>query len=146
MPALRAINLAPPKLRIDYCIEKKSNSSITSSVDNILGGAGSNSSSNILALEVGEKAGVRASESARRAVGIRLTSMAKVVLALSVGVAIGRSKHATTKARLHSLNNVLEDVALGDDLTASIDLERVSAVSIEVVTDGMEHSVAGNLG
>jgi hypothetical protein len=56
------------------------------------------------------------------------------------------SKDLAGKTRLGSRNNVLEDVALSDDLGAGIGLEGVLGVGVEVVVDGVEEGVTADLG
>ena len=43
-------------------------------------------------------------------------------------------------------DDVLEDVALGENVATSTDVESVAAVGVPVVVDGVEKSVAADLG
>ena len=43
-------------------------------------------------------------------------------------------------------NDVLENVSLGNDVAASVHLEGVAAVGVEVVVDGVEEGVSGDFG
>ena len=119
------------------------NASETSSVLDVLGGLGGSSRGDVLAVEVGEEAGVRASKGARAAVSVRLAVVAEGSLACSV--VAGRGEDLAGKAGLSRRVNVLEDVALRDDLGARVSLESVGN-GVEVVVDGVEEGVAGNLG
>ena len=117
--------------------------SVTGSVDDVLGDSSGGSGSNVLALEVGEEAGVSAAKSARGAVGVHLAVVAEVRLASSV-VGAG-SKDLTGETSLSRGIDVLEDVTLSKDLGARVSLESMGN-SVEVVVDGVEEGVASNLG
>jgi hypothetical protein len=118
--------------------------SVTSGLLDVLRASSSAGSSDVLTLEAREHAGVRAGQSARGTVGVHLAVVAEVRLARRV--VAGRSKDLASKASLGSGNNVLEDVALSDDLGASVGLEGVLGVGVEVVVDSVEEGVAGDLG
>jgi hypothetical protein len=119
------------------------NASVTSGVDKVLGSSSSGSRSDILALEVGEEAGVSSGKGAGAAVGVRLAVVAEVGLAGSeVG---GGSEDLAGKTGLSGSHDVLEDVTLSKDLGTRVSLESVSD-GVEVVVDGVEEGVAGNLG
>jgi hypothetical protein len=118
--------------------------SVPSGVDNVLRASGSAGSSNVLALEARQHAGVGAGQGTRGTVRVHLAVVAEVSLAGSV--VGGGSEDLAWKASLGSLNNVLEDVTLSDNLGAGIGLESVLGVCVEVVVDGMEEGVAGDLG
>lgn len=70
------------------------NASETSSVLDVLGGLGGSSRSDVLAVEVGEEAGVRASKGARATVSVRLAVVAEGSLAC--GVVAGRCEDLST--------------------------------------------------
>ena len=122
------------------------NLSVTRSVNNVLGVSSSNSSRDVLAAKAGQDAGVGAGKSARGSICVHLASMTEVGHALCVGGSAGGSVHLATKTRLHGRDNVLKDIAFRDDLGACITLEGVLAVGVEVVADGVEERVAGDLG
>jgi hypothetical protein len=65
-------------------------------------------------------------------------------------LALGVRAHAVVQLAwqtgLLRLNNVLEDIALSNDLGAGIGLESMLAVGVEVVVDGVEEGVAADLG
>ena len=70
--------------------------------------------------------------------------MAKVLLARCI---VGsRGKELSCKTSLGGCLDVLENVALGDNLGTSIGLKGVARVGVEVVVDGVEKGVAGDLG
>lgn len=70
--------------------------------------------------------------------------MAKILLARR-GARCGVEQLAT-KTRLLRLNDVLENISLGEDLRARVGLESVLAVGVEVVVYGVEERVACDLG
>jgi hypothetical protein len=116
--------------------------SVTSSVDNILGVGSRDSSSNVLAGEAAENAAVGAGHSARAAVGVSLAVAAKGALASSTT----GGKDLAGETSLRGLLDVLESVALSDNLGTGVGLESVARVGIEVVADGVEERVTSNLG
>lgn len=106
------------------------------------------SRSNILAVEVNQEAGVgSASEVAGRSESVQHAVVAKVRVANLVGAGAGRGEDAAVdRALLNRVVDVLEDVALCDDLGAAADFESVALDLVPVVVDGVEESVAANLG
>jgi hypothetical protein len=119
------------------------NASVTSGIDDVLSSSSGGSRSNVLALEVGEEAGVSSSKGARAAVGVLLAVVAEVGLAS--GEVGGGSEDLAGKARLGGSIDVLEHVTLSENLGARVSLKSVSD-GVEVVVDGVEEGVAGNLG
>jgi hypothetical protein len=97
--------------------------------------AGCSSSGDRLALEVAEEVGVRLVESAGAAEGVELAVVAEVVVADGVLGGAGRGKQGALSARLDGGVDILEDVALGDDVGAATDLEGVAGVVVPVVVD-----------
>lgn len=120
--------------------------SVSSSVDNVLCGCSSAGRGNILAAETRQDAGISAGQSARGAVRVDFAVVAKVLLALRVGRRARAGENLSTESGLHGLLDVLEDIALSNDLSTRVGLEGVVGVAVEVVVDSMEESVASNLG
>ncbi len=110
----------------------------------VLGAGGSAGSGNVLALHASQDAGVRASKSTRGTVSVGLAVAAHGSLAGSAVVT--DSEDLAGKTRLSSGLDVLEDVTLSDDLGASVSLESVLGVGVEVVVDGVEDGVTSDLG
>lgn len=99
---------------------------------------------NILALEVAEEAGAGATESTRAAEAVDLTVAAE--RGSASGTAGGNTEElALDTLRVDGVLDVLEDVALSKDV-ARVDLEGVVRDVVEEVVDGVEESVAGDLG
>lgn len=67
--------------------------------------------------------------------------MAEVGGALCIGGRVRGSEDLAGETGLVGSDNVLEDVALGDDLGTSVGLERVAGVVVPVVVDGVEETV-----
>ena len=140
-PALAVRTRSPPKHHPRWMHSLQA--SVTSTVDNVLGTSSGGSGSNVLALEVGKEASVRAGKNARGTVGIHLAVVAKVGLALGVGT--GGSEDLAWETSLSRGIDVLEDVTLSKDLSTRVSLESVGD-SVEVVVDGVEKSVTSDLG
>lgn len=102
------------------------------------------STSNGLALEVAEEASVGATESTRAAEAVELTVAAK---RSGTSRARGRNTEelALVTLGVNGVLDVLEDVTLSED-RARVDLESVVRDIVEEVVDGVEESVAGDLG
>jgi len=137
--------------------KRKKNRASSSHLDlaetSVLGDAGGNTRSssgrsNVLALEVGkETSRSHAGESTRAAESVDLTSTAKRSGTSGVGGGAGSGEDLSARgAWVDGRRDVLEDVAFSDDGGASADLEGVAAVGVEVVVDGVEESVAADLG
>lgn len=92
------------------------------------------SAGNGLALELAEKAGVSAVHGAGTTESVEMAGAAEVGLALSVGVGI-RGAEESAVLRLDDGVNVLEDVALSEDVAALADLEGVAVEVVEEVVD-----------
>lgn len=125
-------------------LRELAHTSVGSDVSNDTGS--SSSSSNSAALEVRKEVGVVRRESARATESVDDTVTAEVGLAGGAVGGRGDSEELTGDGALHRLDNILEDVALGEDVGTGADLEGVAAVVIPVVVDGVEKSVATNLG
>ena len=106
------------------------------------------SRSNVLAVEVDQEAGVRgASEVAGRAESVQHAVVAEVRVAYLVGAGAGGGEDAAVdRALLDRVVDVLEDVALCDNLSAAADFESVALDLVPVVVDGVEEGVAADLG
>lgn len=102
------------------------------------------STSNGLALEVAEEASVGATESTRAAEAVELTVAAK---RSSTRRARGGNTEelALVTLGVDGVLDVLEDVTLSED-RARVNLESVVRDIVEEVVDGVEESVAGDLG
>lgn len=72
--------------------------------------------------------------------------MAQVRLALGVGAGVRAAEQLARVPVLDRRVDVLEDVSLGEDHAAGVDLEGVARVVVPVVVDGVEDGVAGDLG
>lgn len=132
-----------PPLRYHAELASSLNASETSGVDNVLGNSCSRSGGDVLALEAGEEAGVSAGKGARGAVGVHLAVVAEVCLAGSVVGAGGEDLARETG--LGGRIDVLENIALGENVGTGVSLEGVGD-GVEVVVNGVEQSVACNLG
>jgi hypothetical protein len=133
--------------------KRASSSDLDLAETSVLGNAGDNTRSssgrsNVLALEVGNEASrAHAVESTRAAESVDLASTAQSGRASGVGRGAGSSEDLSARgAGVDGRGDVLESVALGDDGGAGADLEGVAAVGVPVVVDGVEESVAGDLG
>lgn len=104
------------------------------------------SRSNGLALEVVEEARVGTVEGARAAIAVELAGAAEGGLADVGGGGVDDAVETASIARLDGVLDILENVALGEDLGAGLDLEGVVPDIVEVVVDGVEEGVAGDLG
>jgi len=140
----RIYTSSKPRYEPHRIIRTKLDFSVTSSVHHVLRTLCCTSGSNVLATEARNDAGVGTSKSTRRSVRVLLAVVSKSGLALAVRT------HAVVQlawqAGLLRLNNVLENVALSNDLGAGIGLESMLAVGVEVVVDGVEEGVAADLG
>lgn len=107
----------------------------------------SSSRSDVLALEVGQEVGVAAGKGARASEAVDLASVAEVRRAdgVSRGARAGEEL-AGEAGGLDRSNDVLEDIALGDDLATGTNLESVAGVVVPVVVDDVEESVSTDLG
>jgi len=133
--------------------KRASSSDLDLAETSVLGNAGDNarsssSGSNVLALEVGQEAsGTHAVEGTRAAESVHLASAAQRGRACGVGRGARSGEDLSTGgARVDGRDDILESVALSDDGSASADLKGVAAVGVPVVVNGVEESVAGNLG
>lgn len=115
--------------------------SVTSGVDNVLSVGTRHGSSNVLSREASNDAGVRASHGSGRTVNVGLAVAAKTALASGTT----GSKDLAGKTSLRRGHDVLESIALSDDLGTSVGLESVTGVGVEVVADGVEKGVASDL-
>lgn len=104
------------------------------------------SRSNILAAKVLEETRVLASVSSSASERIGLAGMTEVRRAGGVGVAVGAREDLARGCAADHVPGVLEHVALRQDLSARIDLERVATALIPVVVDGVEQCVAADFG
>lgn len=110
----------------------------------VLDAAVRSSLGNILALEVAEEASAGATESTRAAEAVELTVAAKS--GSTRGTAGGNTEELALDTLLvDGVLDVLEDVALSKDV-ARVNLEGVVRDIVEEVVDGVEESVAGDLG
>lgn len=106
----------------------------------------SSSNSGSVVLEQAKDRSVRALKRGTAAVSVRSASVLDSSLALAVGAAGGRSKHASLVLQ-HGGLHVLEDVALGQDLsTRGSVVESVAGVVLPEVVDRVEHGVSADLG
>jgi hypothetical protein len=118
--------------------------SVTSRLLDVLRAGSSAGSGNALSLHASQDAGVRAREGTRGAVNVGLAVAAHGGLAGSTVGTDGEDLAGETS--LSRGLDVLEHVALSDDLSAGVGLERVLRVLVEVVVDGVEKGVTSNLG
>lgn len=72
--------------------------------------------------------------------------MANAVGAGSVSRSVGAGEDGASRTLLDSSLDVLEQVALGEDLGVVAGLEGVTRVALPVVVDGVYNGVTGNLG
>lgn len=98
-------------------------------------GGVSSSSRDVLARELGEEAGIRLAEGTGASESVDLADTAKVVAAGFVGAGGGRGEQRSADGRLDDGVDVLEDVALGEDVAARANLEGVAGVVVPVVVD-----------
>lgn len=91
--------------------------------------------SNVLALELGQEASVCLAEGTGVAESVHLAGTAEVGRAGLVGASAGRSEDLTLDGALSHGRDVLEDVALGEDVGAGANLEGVAGVVVPVVVD-----------
>lgn len=99
-----------------------------------------------LTAEGAEEARVGTGESTGVVVLVDLADVAEAAGAGSVGGSIGAGKDCAGRTLLDSGLDVLEQVALSDDLGLVAGLEGVAGVALPVVVDGVENGVAGYLG
>lgn len=99
-----------------------------------------------LALEVAEEAGVGAVKGAGGAIAVELAVAAEDGLAEGAGGSGGDAEQAALVAGLDGELDVLEDISLSEDLGAGVYLEGMVPDVVEVVVDGVEEGVAGDLG
>ena len=71
--------------------------------------------------------------------------MSQICRASSISRRTWSREDFSVNRRLRDNRDVLEDIALSDDVGALANLKRVSAVVIPVVVDGMEEGVSLNL-
>lgn len=64
----------------------------------------------------------------------------------SVGARAGAAEELALATRLDGGSDILEDVALGEDHAAGVDLEGVALDVVPEVVDGVEESVSGDFG
>lgn len=120
---------------------------LTSVGQNAGGNGGvSGSSSDVLALKVGQETLIRLAESTRRAKSVNLANTSKVSRANLVGGSIGRSEELSINGGLSNNIDVLENVALSEDVTTGTNLEGVAGVVVPVVVDSVQESVTLDLG
>ena len=108
-------------------------------------GAVGGSRSNVLSGEIGEEAGGGGAESTGRTETVDLASVSKIGGAGCVGAGRWSSEELTVNRRFSDDWNVLENVALSDDVGTGTDLERVSRVVVPVVVNGVKDGVSLNL-
>lgn len=107
----------------------------------------SSSRSDVLALEVGQEVSVAARKGARASEAVDLASVAEVGRADSVSRGARAGEELAGEAGgLDRSNDVLEDIALGDDLATGTNLESVASVVVPVVVDDVEEGVSTDLG
>jgi hypothetical protein len=113
-----------------------------------LGRARGTGTRNVLSGEVGEEARVGPLVAGGASVGIQLASMAQIRCAGGIGSAVWAREDLAGDgaAGVNNVDDVLEDISLGDDHGASVDLEGVATVGVPVVVDGVQQRVAGDLG
>jgi hypothetical protein len=138
-PPVRNRDLLNPLIQIQLDGAETSAGSKTSDVGNGLGLSS-------LTAEGAEEAGVGTRESARVVELVNLANVAEAAGAGSVGRSIGAGEDLAGGTLLDSGLDVLEQVALGDDLGLVAGLEGVAGVALPVVVDGVENGVAGDLG
>lgn len=98
-------------------------------------GGVSSSRSDVLARELGEEAGVRLAEGTGASESVDLADTAEVVAAGGVGGGGGRGEQLAIDGGLDDGVDVLENVALGEDVATRADLEGVTGVVVPVVVD-----------
>lgn len=106
----------------------------------------SSSRSNILALKVDQERLIRLRKGTRGSKSIDLAHTTQVSRADLVSGSIRGSEKLSINRRLNNSINVLENVALSQDVTTRTDLERVAAVVVPVVVHSVQESVALHLG
>lgn len=117
----------------------------TSAVTDVAVGVGGGiSAGDVLAAKVLEEAGVGAREGARGAEGVGLAVAAEG--AAAGAAAVGDGEQLASNGGVDGVGDVLEYVALGQDVAALVDLEGVARVGVEVVVDGVQQHVARGLG
>lgn len=106
------------------------------------------SGSDVLALEVANEVGrASAVECTRAAKGVDLASTSQARRAYGVGASAGRGEDLAARGTgVDGRDDVLENVALCNNRCTSADLESVAVDSIPVVVDGVQESVAADLG
>ena len=116
----------------------------TSGGHDALGGVVVRGRSNGLALEIVEEASAGTTERTRaaKAVDLAVSAESRSTSATTVG---NTEELALDTLRVDGVLDVLEDVPLGKN-AARVDLERVLGNIVEEVVDGVEESVAGDLG
>lgn len=72
--------------------------------------------------------------------------MPEVRRASGVRVGVGAGEDLAGDGAVDHVAGVLEHVALGEDLSARVDLEQVPAALVPVVVDGVQERVACDLG
>ena len=115
----------------------------TSSASN--SGARRSSGSNRLALEIGQEGSISSTKSTRATESVQLAGVAKGGSAGSIGSGSGGTEQLSSVAEKRG-HDVLEDVALSNDLATGSDVESVARVGIPVVVDGMDERVSADLG
>ena len=131
----------PPSPRVQRSERNNLDPSVTSSVNNVLSVGTRHGSGNVLSREATNDAAVRASHDRGRTVNVGLAVAAKT--ALTSGTT--RSKDLAGKTRLRRGLDVLEGIALSDNLGTGVGLESVTGVGVEVVADSVEEGVTGDL-
>lgn len=81
-------------------------------------------------------------EGTRAAESVELAGSAEIGRADGVGVGVGGSEESAADGGLHHDVDVLEDVALRENVTARADLEGVPGVVVPVVVD-LDYSLVG---
>lgn len=104
------------------------------------------SRSNVLALKVRQETLIRLAESTGRSKSVDLAITSEVGGANLVNASARRSEQLSINGRLNNSIDVLENVALGEDVTTGTDLECVAGVVVPVVVDGVQESVTLDLG
>lgn len=141
-PSLQGISIAHTQSRGVVRLQLAN----TGGAGNSLGSGGRAGAGNVLAREVGEEAGVGAGEGSRGTEGVDHTGTAKVGRAGGVGGVVGGGEQETQLGGQDGRGDVLEDVALGEDHGAGVDLEGVRGGRVPVVVDGVEEGVTADLG
>lgn len=126
---------------VEYLLDLTDASAVTDIAVGVGGGIGAG---DVLAAKVLEEAGVGAGEGARGAKGVSLAAAAEG--AAAGAAAVGDGEELAADGAVDGGLDVLEDVALGQDHAAGVDLEGVARVGVEVVVDGVHEGVAGRLG